>query len=153
VLVSWLSATPAPGIGPETDSTVVDLDLLDHFAPLDDRRDQRWVEHPAAAVLTLCAAAVMAGMRSFTAIAGWVADTPATAAAPDVPAVRQTRADAVEDHDLADCLAGKIVAKYAWRFKAAYRLVNDCGSWSMASRNGVAPVSDRGDSYGCQGQL
>jgi DDE_Tnp_1-associated/Transposase DDE domain len=28
-------------------------------------------------VLTLCAAAVLAGMRSFTAIAGWVADVPA----------------------------------------------------------------------------
>jgi hypothetical protein len=27
-------------------------------------------------VLTLCAAAVLAGMRSFTAIAGWVADVP-----------------------------------------------------------------------------
>jgi hypothetical protein len=27
-------------------------------------------------VLTLCAAAVVAGMRGFTAIAGWVADTP-----------------------------------------------------------------------------
>ena len=52
------------------------VDLLDHFAVLDDSRDQRWIEHPAAAVLTLCAAAVVAGMRSFTAIAGWVADTP-----------------------------------------------------------------------------
>jgi hypothetical protein len=31
-----------------------------------------------AAVLTLAAAAVVAGMRSFTAIAGWVADTPST---------------------------------------------------------------------------
>ena len=29
-----------------------------------------------AVVLTLCAAAVLAGMRSFTAIAGWVADVP-----------------------------------------------------------------------------
>jgi len=30
-----------------------------------------------AAVLVLCAAAVVAGMRSFTAIAGWIADAPA----------------------------------------------------------------------------
>jgi hypothetical protein len=30
-----------------------------------------------SAVLALCAAAVVAGMRSFTAIAGWVADVPA----------------------------------------------------------------------------
>jgi predicted transposase YbfD/YdcC len=56
------------------DSTVVDL--VDHFALLDDPRHQQWVEHPLAAVLTLCAAAVVAGMRGFTAIAGWVADTP-----------------------------------------------------------------------------
>lgn len=76
VLVSSLSATPAASAGPEADSRIVDPDLLDHFALLDDPRDPRWVEHPAAAVLTLCAAAVVAGMRSFTAIAGWVADTP-----------------------------------------------------------------------------
>jgi predicted transposase YbfD/YdcC len=77
VLVSSLSAdVPAASEagGPEADSTVGDL--LDHFALLDDPRDQRWVEHPAAAVLTLCAAGVVAGMRSFTAIAGWIADTP-----------------------------------------------------------------------------
>ena len=77
VLVSSLSVDdPAADWagGPGTDVTVIDL--LDHFALIDDPRDQRWVEHPAAAVLTLCAAGVVAGMRSFTAIAGWVADTP-----------------------------------------------------------------------------
>jgi predicted transposase YbfD/YdcC len=59
------------------DATDVTLtDLFDHFAVLDDPRDQRWVQHPAAAVLTLSAAAVVAGMRSFTATAGWIADTP-----------------------------------------------------------------------------
>jgi hypothetical protein len=52
------------------------VDLLDHFALLEDPRDQRWVEHPAAAVLALCAAVLVAGMRSFTAIAGWIADAP-----------------------------------------------------------------------------
>jgi predicted transposase YbfD/YdcC len=72
VLVSSLSADDPAIAGP--DPTVVDL--LDHFAVLEDPRDQRWVEHPAAAVLTLCAAGVVAGMRSFTAIAGWIADTP-----------------------------------------------------------------------------
>jgi predicted transposase YbfD/YdcC len=78
VLVSSLSTDPRiaehTACDDETDSTMVDL--LDHFAVLDDSRDQRWIEHPAAAVMTLCAAAVVAGMRSFTAIAGWVADTP-----------------------------------------------------------------------------
>src|SRR5207247_10584857 len=64
VLVSYLSARdPAcdrldhPVLAP----TVVDL--VDHFAVLDDPRHQPWVEHPLAAVLVLCAAAVVAGMR------------------------------------------------------------------------------------------
>lgn len=35
------------------------------------------MEHPLPAVLALCAGAVVAGMSSFTAIAGWVADVPA----------------------------------------------------------------------------
>ena len=56
------------------DTTVVDL--VDHFGVIDDPRHPSWVVHPLAAVLVLCAAAVVAGMRGFTAIAGWVADTP-----------------------------------------------------------------------------
>jgi predicted transposase YbfD/YdcC len=77
VLVSLLSADDAVADEPDgaaPDSAVVDL--VDYFVPLDDPRHQQWVEHPLAAVLTLCAAAVVAGMRGFTAIAGWVADTP-----------------------------------------------------------------------------
>ncbi|MGH3692955.1 MAG: hypothetical protein ACRDRX_02945 [Pseudonocardiaceae bacterium] len=42
----------------------------------DSARDQG-CDHPVAVVLTLCAAAVLGGMRSVTAIAGWVADVPA----------------------------------------------------------------------------
>ncbi|WP_051808429.1 ISAs1 family transposase [Actinoplanes subtropicus] len=52
------------------------VDLVDHFAVIDDPRHHSWVLHPLAAVLVLCAAAVVAGMRGFTAIAGWVSDTP-----------------------------------------------------------------------------
>jgi predicted transposase YbfD/YdcC len=76
VLVSSLSVQDRdPGnIGQLADPTV--MGLVDHFAVLHDPRDQRWVEHPQAVVLTLSASAVVAGMRSFTAIAGWVADTP-----------------------------------------------------------------------------
>jgi len=52
-------------------------DLLQQFAVVSDGcRDQGRV-HPVAVVLALCAAAVVAGMASFTAIAGWVADVPA----------------------------------------------------------------------------
>ncbi len=52
-------------------------DLLQRFAAVSDgRRDQGRV-HPVAVVLALCAAAVVAGMASFTAIAGWASDVPA----------------------------------------------------------------------------
>ena len=50
------------------------LDLLDRFMAVSDGRSQQAREHPAAAALTLAAAAVLAGMRSFIAIAGWVRD-------------------------------------------------------------------------------
>jgi predicted transposase YbfD/YdcC len=53
------------------------MDLLGHFAKVRDPRQVRWVDHPVSVVLALCAGAVVAGMRSFTAIAGWVTDTPA----------------------------------------------------------------------------
>lgn len=52
-------------------------DLLKRFAGISDRRSDQGREHPVAVVLTLCAAAVLAGMRSFTAIAGWITDVPA----------------------------------------------------------------------------
>jgi hypothetical protein len=52
-------------------------DLLYRFAGVSDGRSEQGRDHPVAVVLTLCAAAVLAGMRSFTAIAGWVADVPA----------------------------------------------------------------------------
>lgn len=51
------------------------LDLLDRFMAGSDGRSQRARAHPVAA-LTLAAAAVLAGMRTFTAIAGWVRDVP-----------------------------------------------------------------------------
>lgn len=37
--------------------------LLDHLIPIPDWHVQKWVEHPLAAVLTLGAAAIVAGMR------------------------------------------------------------------------------------------
>ena len=52
-------------------------DLLRRFAGISDGRSDQGRDHPVAVVLTLCAAAALAGMRSFTAIAGWVADVPA----------------------------------------------------------------------------
>ncbi len=52
-------------------------DLLRRFVAVSDGRSEQGRDHPVAAVLTLCAAAVLGGMRSITAIAGWVADVPA----------------------------------------------------------------------------
>jgi predicted transposase YbfD/YdcC len=52
-------------------------DLLRRFAAVSDGRSDQGRDHPVGVVLTLCAAAVLGGMRSFTAIAGWVADVPA----------------------------------------------------------------------------
>jgi hypothetical protein len=47
------------------------------LAGVSDGRPGRGRDHPVAAVLALAAAAVAAGSRSFTAIAGWAADVPA----------------------------------------------------------------------------
>jgi predicted transposase YbfD/YdcC len=52
-------------------------ELLRQFAEVSDGRCDQGRVHPVAVVLALCAAAVVAGMRSFTAIAGWAADVPA----------------------------------------------------------------------------
>jgi len=52
-------------------------DLLQRFGSVSDGRSDQGRVHPVAVVLTLCAAAVVAGMRSFVAIAGWTGDVPA----------------------------------------------------------------------------
>jgi len=52
-------------------------ELLARFAEVSDGRCDQGRIHPVAVVLVLCAAAVVAGMGSFTAIAGWAADVPA----------------------------------------------------------------------------
>ena len=67
------------GESPDTDlpsAALDDADLLRRFAAVSDGRSAQGRDHPVAVVLRLCAAAVLAGMRSFTAIAGWVADVP-----------------------------------------------------------------------------
>jgi hypothetical protein len=52
-------------------------DLLELLAEVRDGRSSQGRDHPAAVVLALAAAATVAGMRGYTAIAGWVADVPA----------------------------------------------------------------------------
>jgi predicted transposase YbfD/YdcC len=50
--------------------------LLELFAGVSDGRAGQGRDHPVAAVLALAAAAVVAGMKGYTAITGWVADVP-----------------------------------------------------------------------------
>jgi hypothetical protein len=52
------------------------FDLVERFRSVSDGRSDQGRCHPVAVVLALTAAAVVGGMRSFTAIAGWVADVP-----------------------------------------------------------------------------
>jgi predicted transposase YbfD/YdcC len=58
---------PVPGEG---------CDLLVLLAGVPDGRSGQGRDHPVAAVLALAAAAVVAGMKGYTAISGWVADVP-----------------------------------------------------------------------------
>jgi hypothetical protein len=51
-------------------------DLLELFGSVPDGRSGQGRDHPVAAVLALAAAAVVAGMKGYAAIAGWVQDVP-----------------------------------------------------------------------------
>jgi hypothetical protein len=71
------AAASAPA-GPIVSIPVADVccDLLGLFAGVSDGRMGQGRDHPVAAVLALAAAAVVAGMKGYTAITGWVADVP-----------------------------------------------------------------------------
>src|SRR5215468_6177727 len=91
-----LDEPPAPG-------TVIEVcDLLELFGSVRDGRSGQGRDHPVAAVLALAAATVVAGMKGYTAIAGWVKDVPAAGAGGPVHAGRrQPGAAAVAGDDLA----------------------------------------------------
>ena len=74
VIDAAASAPAAPIVSvPVSD---VCCDLLELFAGVSDGRAGQGRDHPVAAVLALAAAAVVAGMKGYTAITGWVADVP-----------------------------------------------------------------------------
>ena len=74
VIDAAASAPAAPIVSvPVSD---VCCDLLELFAGVSDGRVGQGRDHPVAAVLALAAAAVVAGMKGYTAITGWVADVP-----------------------------------------------------------------------------
>ena len=65
-------------VAPAAPATVTKArdDLLKLFGSVSDGRSGQGRDHPVAAVLALAAAAVVAGMKGYTAIAGWVRDVP-----------------------------------------------------------------------------
>jgi predicted transposase YbfD/YdcC len=73
------TSVPAPA-GPVVSVPVAQAcaGLLELLGGVSDGRSDQGREHPVSVVLALAAAAVVAGMRGYTAITGWVADVPAT---------------------------------------------------------------------------
>ena len=74
-VIGAVASAPAGPIVPVPVSDVC-CDLLELFAGVSDGRVGQGRDHPVAAVLALAAAAVVAGMKGYTAITGWVADVP-----------------------------------------------------------------------------
>ena len=72
------TAVPAPA-GPVVSVPVAHAcaDLLELLGGVSDGRSGQGRDHPVAVVLALAAVAVVAGMKGYTAITGWVADVPA----------------------------------------------------------------------------
>jgi predicted transposase YbfD/YdcC len=75
LLIASLSAVPA-GLGPPELTTGLPAAL----AAVPDPRARRGIRHRLVVVLTAAVCAVMAGCRSYTAIAEWVADLPVNTA-------------------------------------------------------------------------
>src|SRR3954468_17047562 len=73
-LISSLSCAPRFGVPEAT------VGLSAALAALPDPRARRGVRHQLTVVVTAAVCAVVAGYRSYTAIAEWVADVPATTA-------------------------------------------------------------------------
>src|SRR5512143_1794903 len=69
----------ATGLVPSTESDR--RDLAETLATVPDPRRRRGVRHPFTPLLAAVVCAMLAGSRSFVAIAEWIADLPATARA------------------------------------------------------------------------
>jgi hypothetical protein len=75
VVQSAIAVTDREPVAPSASEVAAD-DLLGLLGMVMDGRSGRGRDHPVAAVLALAAAAVVAGMKWYTAIAGWVKDVP-----------------------------------------------------------------------------
>ena len=110
-------------------------DLLELFAGVPDGRSGQGRDHPVAAVLALAAAAVVAGMKGYTAITGWVADVSAA-----VLADLYLRAGAVP--------AGPPSKTTIWRVltDADPEMLDDAvGTWLMNLAGFAAPAAGERD--------
>jgi predicted transposase YbfD/YdcC len=78
VVQSAIAVADREPVAPAATATVTEVrdDLLKLFGSVSDGRSGQGRDHPVAAVLALAAAAVVAGMKGYTAIAGWVKDVP-----------------------------------------------------------------------------
>jgi predicted transposase YbfD/YdcC len=161
VLVSSLSqGTTSSGL--EVAATVTGL--LERFAAIPDRRAGAWVDHPLAAVLALCAGAVVAGMGSFTGIAGWIADAPEPVlACAYAGCVRSRPAAGPSKVTLWRVLTGIDAAALdtvigAWLMDQAYAQVPDPGDGDVAEAGGegtgrgrLSSVAIAADGKTCRG--
>lgn len=73
--IAFADREPVAPAGAATATGACD-DLLKLLGSVSDGRSGQGRDHPVAAVLALAAAAVVAGMKGYTAIAGWVKDVP-----------------------------------------------------------------------------
>ncbi|WP_249715208.1 transposase family protein, partial [Rhizomonospora bruguierae] len=106
-------------------------DLLELLAGVSDGRSSQGRDHPAAVVLALVAAARVAGMTGYTAMAGWVADVP-----PAVLTDLYLRAGALP--------VGRPSRSTIWRVCTdtdAQALDTAIAAWTAARRSGPAPVT------------
>jgi predicted transposase YbfD/YdcC len=108
--------------------------LLDLLTGVSDGRSSQGRDHPVAVVLALVAAATVAGMTGYTAMAGWVADVP-QAALTDL----YLRSGALP--------VGRPSRSTIWRVCTdtdPQALDTAIGVWTAARRSGSAdPVADR----------
>ena len=138
-------------------------DLLELFAGVADGRVGQGRDHPVAAVLALAAAAVVAGMKGYTAITGWVADVPPAILAELYLRSGAAPAAAVEDHDLAGTYrcryrsvrrGGRHVADEARRVhRAGHGREEDCSRALMQVRLDGKAVRGAEDADGNQVRL
>jgi predicted transposase YbfD/YdcC len=110
VVQSVIAVADRGAVAPAVPGAATEIadDLLKLFGSVSDGRSGQGRDHPVAAVLALAAAAVVAGMKGYTAIAGWVKDVPPpvltdlylrAGAAPAAPPSRATIWRVITDAD------------------------------------------------------